>query len=386
MKKIAILTKYYKNYNYGGMLQGYALHRVITEMGKTCDIVSYNASENSNPVYPSIIQQSKQYGFSSIVQKICEKCVGKFRFLIGGILSKRESLFDEFMKHGASAEVYTDKTLKKLNNEYEMFISGSDQIWNPNAVRSLYLQEFVSDEKQKIAYAASIGRDRFSKLEIDVLVPAIKQFDFLGVREKTAKDLLSQYIEKNIQIVIDPTMLLSAKEWEKISAKRLVNENYALFYFFSDSLRIRNEVKNFCIDRNLKEVFIPYAKQEFNFNDRKGEGIRLYDAGPAEFISAIKYADYVFTDSFHGAVFSIIHGKQFFVFERNKAGHVSMNSRLHDLLDSFDLNNRLIDVEHINDIYTLNPIEYVQVFKRLRKFKKDSLLFLKKAIGETDYD
>lgn len=378
MKDVAILTKYYKNYNYGGMLQGYALHKIVNDLGYSCDIVSYDVWDNSNPVYKNVLQQCKQYGLKSAVRKVVEKCIAKLKFFIKDTLVIRQQLFDDFMVTvDAGTDLYSDSNLEQLNERYSIFISGSDQVWNPNAVRQLYLQGFVHDDKKKIAYAASIGRDVFSDYEASVLIPFIKRFDYLGIREKTGTELLKKYIDNSIETVIDPTMLLSLEQWEQVSAKRLVDQPYALVYSFSDSYKIRKTLEIFCKQKGLQLVLIPYAKQEFNFGDKKGNCVRLEKVGPREFISAVKYADYVFTDSFHGAVFSIIHNKQFFVFERNKKGHVSMNSRLYDLLDTFGLNDRLIMKPlQINDVI----INYENVNQILLDKKEKALVFLNKAL------
>lgn len=382
MKDIAILTKYYKNYNYGGMLQGYALYKTIIGLGKTCDIISYDAKKNPNPVYPSIIQQCKQYGISAAVKKAREKFIGKLKLVIKDTLNDRIALCDKFMKEtGADTELYEDSCLEKLNSRYEAFISGSDQVWNPNAVRNLYLQNFVSDEKRKIAYAASIGRSCFSNKEANILIPNIERFDYLGVREYTAKSLLEEFINKDIKVVIDPTLLLTEEDWKSVAAPRQIEQKYALFYFFSNSYIIRKRLKDFCRKKQLTMVLIPYAKQEFNFSDGRGDCIQLNSVGPQEFISAIKYADYIFTDSFHGAVFSIIHQKQFIVFERNKMEHVSMNSRLYDLLELFDLPNRLISIDKISEVEKIADIDYINVNATLNKERKKSLDYLKNAIG-----
>lgn len=379
MKDVAILTKYYKNYNYGGMLQGYALHKTIVNLGYSCDIISYDVNKNVNPIYKNVLQQCKQYGFKSIIEKIVEKIIGKFKFIIRDTLTNRVKLFDLFMEEvRAGTEVYTDEDLSRLNEQYGMFVSGSDQVWNPNAVRRLYLQGFVKTERKKIAYAASIGRETFSKYEADRLIPYIQRFDYLAVREKTGSKLLSQYIEKKIETVLDPTLLLDENAWGEMSANRLVAEPYALVYFFSDSLQLRKKLRKFCAEKGLQLVLIPYAKQEFNLGDSQGQCIRLNQVGPKEFISAIKYADYIFTDSFHGTVFSIIHKKQFFVFERNKKGHVSMNSRLYDLLDTFELKSRLIRLA--GEIDTIGDIDYARVNEILDCEKAKSVFFLKNAL------
>ena len=388
MKKIAILTKYYKNYNYGGMLQGYALCKVIRNMGYECDIISYDVNSNINPVYPNLISQSKQYGIGETISKVFEKITGKLRFLIKDILADRRKLFDSFeQKCNADTKLYDDSNISELNDNYDVFVSGSDQIWNPNAVRKLYLQTFVDNKKTKIAYGASIGRGELSSVESEVMIPFIKRFDYIGVREKTAKSIISSYLlDKDIHVVLDPTFLLSIEQWNDICSQRPVSEKYALIYFFSNSLNVRKSIEGFCRDNGLRMVMIPFAKQEFNFTDKKGNCLRLEKTGPEEFLSAIKNAEYVFTDSFHGAVFSIINSKQFFVYERNKAGKVSMNSRLYDLLDLFGLSDRMISLDEEDQIQKMEQINYEMVNKILNMQRQMSMSFLQNAIEDRKND
>ena len=378
MKDIAILTKYYKNYNYGGVLQGYALKRVLEEKGYTVDIISYNVGKNKNPIYKSIFEQGKQYGLKSATSKIFEKVVGKLKFFISDILDTRIIKFEEFMTY--DTKEYNDSNLSELNNNYDVFISGSDQVWNPNAVRKLFLQGFVKSGKKKISYAASIGRNNLYRKETEILVSYLKSFNYLSVREKTAKKILQEYIDTEIEVVLDPTILLEKEQWDFISSKPIYNRPYALFYFFSDSKKIRKKIIDFCKEKNIDLIMIPYANQQFNFFDKKGPGIRINNVGPKEFVSAIKNADYVFTDSFHGAAFSIIYEKQFFIFERNKKEHVSMNSRLYDLLDNFDLNSRLVTIEEIDKINRKKEIDYNEVNKKKKELKRKSLDFLDKSL------
>ncbi len=389
MKDVAILTKFYKNYNYGGMLQGYALQRVISKLGYTVDIISYDVSKNANSVYPSIFVQAKQYGAKAAVAKAGEKAIGKGKIFIKDLIDNRTEKFMQFMADtNANTEVYTDDTMYLLKSRYKTFISGSDQIWNPNAVRNLYLQTFSASRKRKISYAASIGREKLSEFEADAMIPSLRQFGAISVRENTAKKLLEQYIDNPIFSVLDPTMLLSADDWADIAVQRVIKEKYAVAYFFSDSLKIRKESEEFCKKHGLQLVMIPYAKQEYNLTDQKGPGIRYDFAGPNEFVSLIRNADFVFTDSFHGAVFSLIHQVPFAVFERNKAGHVSMNSRLYDLLDAFDERHRLINVSRIRELDSLFYINREKIKKILAKKKEKSIDFLKSAIenGIAEYE
>ena len=389
MKDVAILTKYYRNYNYGGMLQGYALYSVIKNMGYSVDIISYDVRKNANSVYPSIIQQTKQYGIGAAIPKVAEKVIAKGKYFIKDILEERIRLFEEFEADvGADTNLYDDDSINNLKSEYKVFISGSDQIWNPNAVRNLYLQTFVSQPYRKISYAASIGRDEFSDYEAKVMIPAISGFGTIGVREKTAKELLEKYLSQTVSTVLDPTLLLPVEEWEKISAKRLVEKKYALVYFFSDSLEVRKKAQNFCEQRGLELVVIPYAKQEYNLSDSKGPGNRINEVGPREFVSLIKNAEFVFTDSFHGAVFSLIHQVPFAVFERNKSGHVSMNSRLYDLLDLFEEKGRLVSVSDFDRVEELSSINAEKIKMILSDNRTISLEFLIESIrsGIQQYD
>ena len=381
MKDAAILTKYYKNYNYGGMLQGYALHKAIKDLGYSVDIVSYDVNANPNPVYPGLRQQVKQYGAAAAVGKAGEKAIGKCRFLISGLLKERVRLFDQFMEDtGAGTELYDDAGSAALCDEYKAFVSGSDQIWNPNAVRNLYLQTFIEDPRRKISYAASIGRDAFSEREADILIPAISGFGAISVREKTASDLLRKYIPAEIETSVDPAMLLSAEEWDEVASKSPVKDRYALVYFFSDSRVVRKRAQAFCVRHGLRMIMIPYAKQEYNLTDAAGPGERIAKTGPREFVSLIRGAEFVLTDSFHGAVFSLIYKKPFVVFERNKSGHVSMNSRLYDLLELFEQSHRLIDLSLIGELDNLYEVETEKIEAILQREKARSQTYLRNAI------
>lgn len=381
MKDVAILTKFYKNYNYGGMLQGFALQKVITKLGYTADLISYDVSQNPNSVYPSVLVQAKQYGLRAAVSKVSEKAIGKGKYFIRDLLIARVEKFTQFMDDAnANTEKYSDDNMHLVKNRYKTFISGSDQVWNPNAVRNLYLQTFYAGSDRKISYAASIGRDSFSEFEANAIIPAIKRFGSISVRENTAKCLLKKYIDKPIMTVLDPTMLLTKQEWDKVATLRLIKEKYALVYFFSDSSEVRQKTVSFCQKYGLRLIVIPYAKQEYNLSDQRGPGEKYEYVGPKEFVSLIRDAEFVFTDSFHGAVFSLIYQVPFAVFERNKAEHVSMNSRLYDLLDTFEEKDRLIDISRINNIEELLQIDRERIQSILNDKKDKSVSFLNAAI------
>ena len=381
MKDACILTKFYKNYNYGGMLQGYALKRAVRDLGYSVDLISYDVNANPNPVYPGLRQQIEQYGPVSAVEKAGEKAIARGSFLISDLLERRKKLFDAFMeKTQTVTKIYDDTNAGELCSRYSAFISGSDQVWNPNAVRNLYLQTFADDPARKISYAASIGRDSFSEREAAVLVPAIREFGSISVRERTAKKLLEGYIDAPIETSLDPTMLLSSEDWSEVSSEPLVKGDYVLVYFFSDSLNVRRKTEQFFRKRGMKMVLLPYAKQEYNLTDASGPGERVEDVGPGEFVSLVKNASFVLTDSFHGAVFSLIFKKPFAVFERNKTGHVSMNSRRYDLLDLFDQSHRLVSAKNSDEMDYLFEVDAGKIDSIWARERERSLKYLSGAV------
>lgn len=381
MDKIAILTLFYKNYNYGGVLQGYALTQVLNSLGYSSEIIAYDNGLNQNPIYKNLKEQCCQYSLSEAITKVIEKSIEKLTFLIKCQIQGRKQLFERFIERNVTvSQIYNDFTIKLCVNEYIAFISGSDQVWNPNSIRKLYLQEFVNDEKLKISYAASISRDKLSSKEAEIIVSCVKRFNAISVREKTAQKILDDFGISSVTVTLDPTLLLNDKQWNTVASDRIEPEKYVVCYFFSNSYKYRKQINKFCNDKKLKMLFIPYAKQKFNLSDGIGSGNRMDDIGPAEFLALIRDAEYVFTDSFHGAVFSIIYRKEFVVYERDKDGGTSKNSRLYDLLDIFKLKNQLIN-GNVDLLKKLSvKIDYKSVKLILENQKKNSIEFLKESL------
>lgn len=382
MKKVGILTLYTNNYNYGGVLQSYALCKTINDMGNECKVVEYSGKRNV--VYNSLRDRIKQYNLSEISHKIkniiVEKTCGS---KIEPIVIARKEMFDKFCDENIPhTKKYTDSNIFELNKKFDYFVSGSDQVWNPNCALGIFLQDFVDDSNKKVSYAASISRNSLSNHEKSIMIPLIKDFKSISVREITGKKLLEECGVENVSAVIDPTMLLTADKWAKVVDNSVEKEPYAFCYFFSDSKEYREKINDFCKKKGLKLLFIPYAKQKYSTNDSNGKGTPINEAGPSQFLGLMKNAEYIFTDSFHGLVFSILFNKKFMVFERdNNSTSTSKNSRIYDLLRLFSLEKRLIrnkiDFEDIID----ENINFEKIESILNNERKRSLLFLKSSLG-----
>lgn len=382
--KIGILTLFYGNDNWGGTLQGVALKKLIEREYQSAEVDIIDYRSRTNLIYSNKIRQVMQYAPGEIVRKICEHIVKRRKSLSDRMTIRRKQLFYEFREsYRTNKHIYTDITLPELGEIYDYLIVGSDQVWNPNVARPGFFLKGVGS-CCKISYAASIARNSLSTHEKAVMSPLLESFDFVSVREKTAKKILDNCLNKIVTEVLDPVLMLNANEWsELLDEKGREDEAYALAFFFSDSLCYRQDIDAFCKSKGLKLKFIPFAAQYIK-NDEEGDCERIYDIGPKEFLSLFKNAAWVFTDSFHGLAFSIIFKRKFCVFERDKNSRVSKNSRLYDLLEKFELSDRMIKYpEEVMAIADKN-IDFNRIDKLLVQYREDSLNFLHEAIVRHD--
>lgn len=376
--KIAIFTIFRGNYNYGGMLQAYALSRTLQLMGHDAYQILFVGGRN--PIYKSKIEQCKQYSLKEIILKILEKRVERKIYLIEDKIQKRKQLFDEFENHLIKkTKEYSINDMDQLGSDFDAFIVGSDQVWNPNVVNEFYFLDFkMNNNAKKISYAASIGRNYISKHEGKCFQQYLNRFDSISVREVSAQNLLKKVgVNVPIVTVLDPTMLVTAKEWNDVSQVRMIPGKYVLIYSFS-SCSFQKEIKNYYESKGLKIVFIPYAKQKYNKFDNVSLFEAMWSVGPAEFLSLVKNAEFVITDSFHGAVFSIIFNKQFFVYNRDcENAKTSKNIRLRDLMNLFGLEDRMINRAVFNDN---DMIEYKRVNDIMENLRNESISWLINAL------
>ena len=344
MKKVAIVTII--SQNYGNRLQNYALQETLKKGGVEVETIPLTHKSNFE----------RQIKFA--VKKVLAKFINKYAEDV------KWKVFDQKIK-------WSDYTAEntEIRNAYDYFIAGSDQIWNPtfpfNSER-----EFLTfaDDKKKIAYAASIGLEQLPCEYEEKYRNNISTFKMVSVREDAAADIIEQQLGcERPYVVLDPTMLLSRKEWKRlIRNKAIVTKKYIVKYF----LGIRNE------------DFELYIDQYANSIGAEVVDITCCDKiGPIEFLNLLYYSDNVFTDSFHGSVFSILFHKPFIVFERPyEEGYGKMSSRLDTLLNTFCLKEQR--VSSIAECMEKNPEwDYKSVDLILREKRKKSIEILMNAMG-----
>ena len=381
MKKIYLMPLEAKSYNYGGVLQEYALQEKCKELGFDVKIINDVFLERRSIF--SVKSDIRNFNFSWLLSKIKEKKARKDNRLSEknkNHLSERRNKFDLFRKEYMQFSAPCKQTeLEEIVQDGFAVIVGSDQVWNPAMTSYPLFLDFVKSQK-KIAYAASISRDSLTKREQHILKPLIDDFDYVSLREERGKELLDSFCSTDCTVVLDPTMLVESSIWHRLTQKRVISEKYVFCYFLGDDIKIREEARSFATYKGLELVTIPLLKKENLVVDESYDYVSFIEASPVDFLNLVRYAEYVVTDSFHAVVFSLIFNRPFFVTGREMFGHAA-NSRLSTLLGYFDLTARMSFSDKLVDIID-DPIDYTYIEKKLSLLRQNSEDFLLSALRE----
>ncbi len=359
--KIGIVT-IIDNNNYGNRLQNYALQQVLKKYG-TVETIRNNPNDDQE----RYILRLKKYIFDYLH-------IIKLLFL-GKLKIIRLHKFKEFNRN----IYFSKKRFRNLSSkEYDYYVAGSDQIWNPSHGRLCKSDVLYNIDKGKCnSYAASFGVSEINgKDYINIIKKQICNFNKISVREESGKRLLSKFTDrKDVEVLVDPTMLLSAEDWEKISVKPdiLKDNKYILCYFLGE---MTDKEKDYISKLSIKENM-----EIINILDKKSP---YFNCGPSEFLYLEKNASFIFTDSFHSCVFAIIFEIPFMVFDRISNSHseqdnskISMNSRIDTLLKKFKLQNRKFNNENDVPIKEFNGCERI-----LEEEKSKAISFLNSIFKE----
>ena len=324
-KRIGIVTLV--DSNIGNRLQNYALQEFLKKKGFEPKTIGWRKFDRRKVIVKSIIK--KYYlGFT-----------GKKSY------NYTWDIFDLNIDWSDIIIPYDAKGVAdNVRNKFDFFVVGSDQVWNPNFyyyVPRAFLN--YADDNQKVSFAASFGVSEIPEEYEEEYRNALDKFRYISVREDAGRELVKRLTNKDAEVLVDPTMLISVDEWKKIGKKSKYkpNDRFVVKYFLGD---------------NSKEYddFIETKAAEL--------GARIIDIlhsdntwiiGPAEFVYLYEHAEAAFVDSFHGSVFSILFNKPFMVFDRiGTSGTGNMNSRIETLLKTFGLEDH-----RVNDIKTSQIVD-----------------------------
>lgn len=383
---ICIVT-WYKSLNYGTCLQAYGLYHFLEKRGYNCLILD-NCKYFSiyNPKDWNIILEKliKKWKLKAIYK--AEKNKGDLlRKKYSCEFNKRDKLINDFVNRVyILANLKTKSDYKNLVEKCDVFITGSDQIWNPSHFSREYLLNFVPQNKKKIAYSSSFGvKDISGYYYAKIYKKFLSRFNYIGVRENDGVNIVKKLTNKEARVVLDPTMLLEKEEWQELIKKAVIsnimkeNKDYILCYFVGNKVNYWESVDKIKKQLNKNIVIIPY-----NADSYEKQAFINIATGPNEFLWLIKNCSFLCTDSFHATVFANIFNKNYCVFKRFKdTDRASQNSRLETLLDMFNLKERLIDVEDNLDNIIKQDINWNNVNEILNKKRKESVDFLINAIN-----
>ncbi len=363
MKKIAIITQH-QVFNYGSVLQAYATQKIFEGHGVNVQVIDYISERWDNKKLFWNINK-KGNCFYVLIYKI----------LRIPIILKRKSQFWGFTKKYLNLTkryIYYDDLVKNPPDA-DMYIVGSDQCWNSfyNGIDKAYFLQFGNKDVKRVSFATSVGNDFYNFDEEKQIKTYLKKFSNISVREKNSIKLIESITNKKVISLIDPTLQISKKEWEKLAKKRkLVKEKYLLlFLLYNEDLNASKYAKKIADSLNLKVVELSWQFKKNSLAD-----ILLTHKTPEEFLSLVRDADFIVTNSFHGLAFSLIFEKQFIVIKRSQ-----FNNRISNLLDIVKLTERL--VESSLDCSILNKkINYEEVEKIIEKEKNKANEYIIKIL------
>ncbi len=384
MKSVGIITICKCN-NYGAELQAFATQKKLEIMGYRSEIIDYkyyktwdfHDTEMSKPL---LSMRFKVFLIYVIKYRIINAILELVMSIFIRSIRNRNIRFKKFHLNNTkfSRTFNSMDDLYKHTPIYDVYVTGSDQVWNPNASSSIepYFLTFAPKCKRKVSYASSFGISEIPYSLRAKYKNWLCEYDALSVREKNGSILIKELLGIEATWVLDPTLLLDKNQWMLV-AKKIPNvpKHYVLIYQLSKSQAIVKLAKRIGREKNIPVICI--AKHAIMLG--KSDGIKnIYDAGPAEFLSLIEGADYVITNSFHGTAFAINFCVPFYTII---SFHNKNNSRMESLLELVGLKSRMI--EDTVDTYSFNydvSFDVKDVKQRLYAAIRQSEDFLKKSI------
>lgn len=363
------------NHNYGNRLQNFAVSQLMRDYGIEADtIIIENKAD-------SFAQKHSEKGFKYFVKKllpiqllyVCS--IFKMRLFGDKLLNAREREFRKFNKRYIKTKTHYVNRYKQLFQnrqlqEYDYFLTGSDQVWNPDwAGKDIYFLTFAPPQK-RIAFIASIGVKELPAEQQTRYAMLLEHMKYISVREESAAELIRNLTGIEADCYFDPVLLVDQKKWTAM-AKSISFEmpfGYILSFFLGEEPT--EEIKRFA-DRKESEV-IHLDQREYP---------QYYSLNPAQLLYLIRNAGYILTDSFHVAAFSIIFQKQFSVFRRKQEGMENMFSRMETLLGRLGLMGRIQEVTSIEIIDDISEEQYRNIAQMLTGERKRLDETMKRVLG-----
>jgi hypothetical protein len=357
LKKVAIVTLT-KDFNYGNRLQNFAVEYILKDIGFT-PVTFFNTTYT-------------QYGKRSTLKRMVKFCLNWNGYRKWYHVENLFNNFNDRYIHFAESVSNSDD-LSWMNTKYDYFITGSDQVWNSHWD---YISGFeflnFANTKPSVSLAASFGTDTIARGKENLIAEWLKRITNISVREFKGAELVKELTGRDVPVLVDPTMCIPVEEWRKMERIIKLNNNkkYILYYVLGEvNTNILSQVNSYAKSENLNI----YILNECQINEK-------FVIGPQGFLYVIDNAEYVITDSFHGAVFSLIFKKQLTIIERKQDG-VNMSSRIQTLAEKFDIHGCISDGSHIKIGNNFMDSDWQRIEETIIKEKNSFLSFLQQALS-----
>lgn len=371
MKKNTVSVTFHSANNNGSFCQAYALQKVLIEkIGVNNKILDFRSFENQ-----------KLYRLFRPISSISDALRDIVSLLHYKKLNSRYNKFEQMRKkYLLLTDLYEgEDEAKNEINKYDIAICGSDQIWNVDAhdFSKLYFLPDVSC--RKASYAVSCG-SKVQNLNLEPFADYIRKFDALSLRETKSLESIQELTGRKDSVVsLDPTLLLDESDYDVLYKKEpLIKGQYIFLYTINYDKQAMAQAKRISKIYNMPVITVFTSYHAIVCH---AYGIKLiYDAGPAEFLNLIKYADIVLTNSFHGTAFSVVFQKNFYHICSSENGQIVRDDRINGLLDFLGLHQSISLNSTDEEILNLKDVDHKRYLDKLLELRKESFEYLKKML------
>ena len=366
MKSVGIITMH-RPISFGSALQSYALQKKISDLGYRVELIDYQ--------YPNSIHGFKKKGVRDLIRGIISFCLNA---LFGFPNIKKKKRFSRFYINNYNLSQYypTADSLKQSPPNYDIFCTGSDQVWNALFTKkdTSFLLSFVGKNQKKISYASSFAINYVPDNVKEEYVKFLSDYQSISVREKSGVKLVKDLTGKDASWVCDPTVLLPKEEWDIVAdqSEIRIKEHYILVFMLCYSFNPYPEVQNI-IDSIQSKLNLPVIYLDGGKGDYKRKNSRVIkNAGPSEFVELIRHADYVISASFHGVVFASLYNRPFSAIVK----HDNPDSRILSYLSKVNMVNSaaFYDTKDVN-------VSMPHTLEAIDDFRKESLDYLNNSLS-----
>lgn len=354
--KIGILT-FHNADNYGSVLQSYAL--------KT--FVENNINESECEIINFVPPNQKELYALYLPCKNIKNLIKNIRaFIFSKLLKSRIKEFSAFREKYLNVRINSEldnSNIRTYLNEFDVIICGSDQIWNPRS-QDFSIEYFLPRYTgKKISYAPSFGNgcvdDFRGKYDKNIIKEYIENFDALSVREYAGIQMFKDLeVKKDVKVVLDPTLLIKENQWNSIAEKK--QEGDYIFFYSIDYRKEAIEMVKEISKKTGLEVRIMFSTNKTY--SALGNGFKLIkDTSPSQFLAMVRDAKIVLSTSFHGLAFSVIYRKNFYALETKRENGYYVDERIHTLMKTIEISNRIIRKDKIQEINFNEPVIYNEI-------------------------